>query len=346
MENEINIGGRRIGQSAKPFIIAEVGINHEGSFEKAKKMVKDAAEAGAECIKFQMHILEDEMIPKAKEVIPGHTKESIWDIMKRCELSVEEHKKLKKYCEHFGLIYLCTPFSREAADKLNEMGVCAFKIGSGECNNYPLINHIASFKKPVILSTGMNNLESVKKSVQILKQNNIPYALLHCTSLYPTPHNKMRLGAMVEMKNEFPNAVIGLSDHSVGNYVSFGAVALGASIIEKHFVSDKTWEGPDIPLSIDPLELRELITGSNAIYNALGGKKEILLEEKPTIDFAYSSIVSIKEIKKGEKLTKDNIWVKRPGKGGISAEEFYNVLGKSARVNIAKDIQLSREDFE
>lgn len=346
MESEIKIGMRSIGGSSKPFIIVEVGINHEGSFEKAKRMIEDAAEAGAECVKFQMHLLDKEMIPKAKEVIPGHTKESIWEIMERCELSIEDHIQLKKYCESLGLIYLCTPFSKEAADKLNDMEVCAFKIGSGECNNYPLVKHIATFGKPVILSTGMNNLESVKKSVNILRQNNVPYALLHCTSLYPTPYNKIRLGAMIEMKTEFPDAVLGLSDHSVGNYASFGAVALGASIVEKHFVSDKNWEGPDVSLSIDSKELKELIIGSNAIHSACGGNKEILPEEKPTIDFAYASIVSIKEIKKGESLTQENIWVKRPGKGGIPAEEFWNILGKISNRDIKKDIQLSRDNFE
>jgi N-acetylneuraminate synthase len=265
--------------------------------------------------------------------------------MNECALSLEEDIKLKKYCEGLGVIYLCTPFSREAANRLNKMNVEAFKIGSGECNNYPLIKHIASFGKPIILSTGMNDLDSVRKAVNIIEEAKVPYALLHCTSLYPTPYEKARLNAILEMKKEFPNAVIGLSDHSVGNYACFGAVALGASILEKHFTSEKSWAGPDIALSIDPTELKDLIKGSDAVHKALQGEKGILPEEQPTIDFAYSSIVSIKNIKPGEKLTTDNIWVKRPGKGGIRAEDFEKVLGKTAKKNIFKDTQLLGEDF-
>lgn len=346
MEPEFKIGNRKIGKNYKPFVIPEIGINHRGDINKAKQMIIDAVNSGAECVKFQMHIIEDEMSSAAKQVIPGHTKESIWEIINNCTLSIEEHLKLKQFCENKGILYLCTPFSRAAADKLNEMGVDAFKIGSGECNNYPLIKHIASFKKPIILSTGMNNLENISKSVRILEETKVPYALLHCTSLYPTPYEKIRLGALKEMQEAYPQTVIGLSDHSVGNYACFGAVALGASILEKHFTSDKSWPGPDISLSINPKELKELIIGANAVHESLGGKKEILSEEQPTIDFAYSSVVSIKDIKKGENLTKENIWVKRPGKGGILAEEFENILGKTAERNIPNDKQLSREDFK
>jgi N-acetylneuraminate synthase len=314
--------------------------------EKAKKMVKDAADAGVECIKFQMHVIEDEMAPIAKQVVPGHTKESIWEIIEGCALTKENHVELKKYCEELGIIYLCTPFSREASNRLNDMGIEAFKIGSGECNNYPLIKHIAGFRKPVILSTGMNNIESIKKATKILKKMKVPHALLHCTSLYPTPYEKVRLGALAEMKKEFPNVVIGLSDHSIGNYAGFAAVALGASIVEKHFTSDRNWPGPDIPLSITPDELSELIEGCNAIHKSLGGHKNILEEEHPTINFAYATVVSIKYIKKGERFTPDNLWVKRPGTGEILAEHYEKILGRKAAQDIASDVQLKREDIE
>ena len=277
--------------------------------------------------------------------MPGHTKESIYKIMERCVLTEEETKNLKKYVEDLGMIYLCTPFSRAATDRLEKLGVKAYKIGSGECNNYPLLEHLASFGKPIILSTGMNDIPSIKKSVKIFKDAGAECAILHCTSLYPTPYDKVRLGAMTQLIEEFPDTVVGLSDHSLGNYAPFAAIALGASIIEKHFTSDKSWPGPDITVSLDPRELSDLILGSKAISKALGGKKGILPEEQPTIDFAYASIVSIKYIKKGEKFTKDNIWVKRPGKGGIPTEEFYNILGKTAKKDISKDQQLSKEDF-
>ncbi|MBU2633562.1 N-acetylneuraminate synthase family protein [Patescibacteria group bacterium] len=344
MNPEIEIKERKIGIDHPPFVIAEIGINHEGSMGKAKSMICDAFNAGAECVKFQSHVIEDEMIPEAKNIIPRNAKESIWEIMSRCVFSEEEERYLKEFTEKLGMIYLCTPFSRAAADRLNKMNVGAFKIGSGECNNYPLIDHIASFGKPIILSTGMNTMESVIKAVDILRRKKIFFALLHCTSMYPTPYDKIRLGAMQDLQTFFPDAVVGLSDHSLGNYTCFGAVALGASILEKHFTSDKKWEGPDINISIDPKELKDLITGSNAIHQARGGRKNILEEEKPTISFACASVVSIKDIKKGEKFTEENIWVKRPGTGEILAEHFEYVLGAFASRNINKGFFIKVSD--
>src|SRR5215469_1851485 len=217
--NHIEIAGRKIGPEYAPLVIAEIGINHEGSFEKAIRMVDDAAAAGCECAKFQSHVIEDEMIPN--NVVPGNAKESIWDIMKRCALTESEEIELKRYVEAKGLIYLCTPFSRAAAVRLEKLGVAAYKIGSGECNNYPLIRHIAAYGKPMILSTGMNDLESVEPAVGILRQARVPFALLHCTSMYPTPYNKVRLGALTALAARFPDAVLGLSDHSMGNYTCF-----------------------------------------------------------------------------------------------------------------------------
>lgn len=339
-KNFIQIGDRKIGEDFKPLVIAEIGINHEGNVEKAKKMIDDAHSAGAEVVKFQTHIIEDEMVPAAAEVIPGNATESILDIMSRCALTLEEEIELKQYTESKGMIFLSTPFSRAAADRLESMGVLAYKIGSGECNNYPLIEHIASFGKPVILSTGMNNLYSIKIAVQILEKYNVPYALLHCVSMYPTPYEKVQLGALNDLRETFPNAVIGLSDHSLGIYTCLGAIPFGASILEKHFTSDKSWPGPDIPISLDPNELRELIVGSEAVWKALGGKKEILPEEQPTINFAYACVVAIKSIKKGEILTRDNIWVKRPGTGEIKAVDYDKLLGKKALVDIDLNTQL------
>jgi len=342
----ITIAKRKIGPDFSPFVIAEIGINHEGSFRKAIRMVDDAKTAGCECVKFQSHVIDDEMIPEAKNVIPGHTKESIFEIMERCALSEDEEIRLKKYVEDLGMIYLCSPFSRAAADRLQKMNVPGFKIGSGECNNYPLIDHIASFGKPIILSTGMNDIPSIKIAVKTIQKHNAPLALFHCTSLYPTPYEKVRLGGIAELMKAFPGIPIGLSDHSIGNYTSFGAVALGASLIEKHFTSSKKWAGPDIAISIDTSELKDLIMGVDAIHKALGGKKGILKEEKPTIDFAYACVVSIQEIKKGDKFTKDNLWVKRPGTGQIKAVDFEKVLGKTALKNIKKDVQIKWSDLK
>ena len=337
------IAGRVVGLDAPPLVIAEIGINHEGSFEKAVRMVDDAAAVGCEIAKFQCHVIEDEMIPN--DVIPGNATESIWDIMKRCALTEAEEHELKAYVEKKGMIYMSTPFSRAAADRLEAMGVLGYKIGSGECNNYPLIEHIASFGKSIILSTGMNDIASVKPAVDIFRKAGVPFALLHCTSMYPTPYEKVRLGGLADLQAAFPDAIVGLSDHSLGNYTCFAAVALGARILEKHFTSDKTWPGPDVAISIDPRELGELIEGSAAIYKALGGRKEILKEEQPTIDFAYACVVAIRDIAEGEALDRGNIWVKRPGTGAIKAVDFEKVLGRKARRAIPKNAQLSWNDF-
>lgn len=341
MSNVIRIAAREVGLDFPPLIIPEIGINHEGDINKAFKMIDDAHDAGAEIVKFQSHVIEDEMIPAARHVIPGNASESIFEIMSRCALTFEEEKELKSYAENKGMIFLSTPFSRAASDRLESIGVDAFKIGSGECNNYPLIEHVASFGKPIILSTGMNDIESISKSVEILERKRVQYALLHCVSMYPTPYEKVQLGAIRDLQINFPNAVLGLSDHSIGNYTCFGAVSFGASILEKHFTSDKNWSGPDIPISIDPLELKELIKGTEAIWRAMGGKKEIMPEEQATINFAYACVVSIKPIRKGERLTKDNIWVKRPGTGEIKAVEFHNIIGKTAKTDIPADVHLT-----
>ena len=303
-------------------------------------MVDDAQKAGCECVKFQCHVIEDEMIPAAKKVIPGNAKESIWNIMERCALSEADEMKLKKYVESKKMIYLSTPFSRAAAERLEKMNVVAYKIGSGECNNYPLIEHIASYGKPVILSTGMNDLASVTPAVEILRRARVAFALMHCTSMYPTPYEKVRLGALTQLAETFPEAVLGLSDHSLGIYTCLASVALGASILEKHFTSDKTWPGPDVAISINPGELKEMIQGSQAIHKAMGGRKDILKEEQPTIDFAYACVVSTRDIPKGDALTKENIWVKRPGTGEIKAKHFNDLLGARVNVDVKKDEQL------
>lgn len=338
-----SIGGRIVGSKHPPLVIAEIGINHEGDFNKAIRMVDDAHRVGCECVKFQSHVIDDEMIPN--NVIPGNAKESIWDIMSRCALTEKEELKLKQYVESKGMIFLSTPFSRAAAVRLEKMGVIAYKIGSGECNNYPLIKHIAAYKKPVIISTGMNSISTVRPGVDILRQAGVPYALMHCTSIYPTPYEKVRLGGLAMLQENFSDAVIGFSDHSIGNYTCFGAVALGASLLEKHFTSDKTWPGPDVSLSIDPQELSELIKGSKAIFTAMGGDKEILPEEQPTIDFAYACVVTTKDVAKGEILCAGNVWCKRPGTGEIKAVNYEQVIGKKAVRDIVKNSQLSWQDL-
>ncbi len=338
------ISGRKIGLKHAPIVIVEIGINHDGSLINAFKLVDAAWKAGAEIIKHQTHVVEDEMSKDAQNVIPGNTDVSIYEVMQRCALNEEDEIKLQKYVESKNMIFISTPFSRAAADRLRRMNVAAIKIGSGECNNYPLVEHIASFGIPMIVSTGMNNIQSVKKTVAILEKYKVPHALLHTTNLYPTPSHLVRLGAMVELKNEFPETNIGLSDHTTSNLACFGAVALGATILERHFTDRMDRPGPDIINSMDPIALKELIIGSEELAKMRGGKKEAVKEEQVTIDFAFATVVSIQDIKKGDSLTKENIWVKRPGTGEISAEEFNGVIGKVALNNIENDSHLVWSD--
>lgn len=342
---EFKIANRWIGENHPPLVIAEIGINHEGSLELAKTMVKTAVDAGAEVIKHQTHVVKDEMSKAAKDVIPGNADVSIYEIMERCALNEEDERALQHYTESLGALFISTPFSRAAADRLADMNIPAFKIGSGECNNYPLIEHVARFGKPIILSTGMNTLESIGKAVKIFEQYQVPYALLHCTNVYPTPPELVRLGAMTEMAAAFPNAVVGLSDHTTSNFACLGAVALGASILERHYTDRMDRPGPDIVCSMDPTALQELITGANTIALCRGGSKGPVSEEQPTIDFAYASVVTTKPIQANEVFTADNLWVKRPGTGAILAEHYNTILGKKATQPIESDTMLAWEDI-
>lgn len=346
MKPFLEIAGRKIGYDFEPLVIAEIGINHEGSLKVAKEMVDAAFDAGAELIKHQTHIVDDEMSSAAKKTIPGNADVSIYEIMKRCSLNENDEFELKSYVENKGMIFISTPFSRSAADRLIKWDVPAFKIGSGECNNYPLLEHIATFGKPIILSTGMNSMQSISKAVDIFRKKKIQYALLHTTNLYPTPDNLVRLGAMTQLMENFEDAVVGLSDHTLTNHACFGAVALGASILERHFTDEKNRPGPDIICSMDKKECKELIDGAKIIYKQRGGIKEPAKEEQVTIDFAFASVCSIKDIKKGERLTNENIWVKRPGSGGILAENLNDIIGKIAKKDILNDIQIQWEDIE
>jgi len=340
-----SIGGRIVSSDSRPLVVAEVGINHEGDVQKALQMVDAAANAGAEVIKFQCHITDKEMIPT--DMKPGEiSDEKLWDIIKRCELTASQEAQIQEYCRQKGLIYFSTPFSREAADRLAKLDVPVFKIGSGECNNLPLLDHIASIGKPMILSTGMNDLLSIARSVDIISRHGVPLALMHCTSIYPTPYNKVRLGALTELQHRFPGLPVGLSDHSIGIWTCLGAVALGASILEKHFTVSRSWAGPDVPISIEPNELADLISGADAIWQARGGNKTCLTEERPVLDFAYASVVTIAPVSAGEIFGLENVWVKRPGTGKIPADKFQRVLGKRARRNLPPDIQVQPDDIE
>jgi N-acetylneuraminate synthase len=344
---EFALRGRMIGQDHPPLVIAEIGINHGGSLDVAVAMADAAIDAGAEVIKHQTHIPEDEMSDHAKSVKPGNADVSIYEVIASCSLDEGDERRLMEHVESRGAIFLSTPFSRAAADRLRRFDVCAYKIGSGECNNYPLIRHIARAGKPIILSTGMNTIESVRPSVEIIRQAGLPYALLHCTNVYPTPPEFVRLKVMDELREQFPDAVIGLSDHTIGNFACLGAVARGAAILERHFTDSMDRPGPDIVCSMDPAALSELIEGSRVIFRALGdgGSKQAVAAEAPTIAFAFASVVAIRDIAVGERFGEDNIWVKRPSGGDFNAADFDRLVGQRAGQPVSAGAQLRRSDI-
>jgi len=344
MKASLKLGSRTVGEDFAPLVIAEIGINHEGSLDVAKEMVLAAHRTGAEVIKHQTHVVDDEMSGAAKKVIPGNTDVSIYEVMRRCALDEQQETALKEFVESLGMIFLSTPFSRAAAERLERMGVSAYKIGSGECNNYPLIDLIASFGKPMIVSTGMNDIDSVRKTVEIIRARGVAYSLLHCTNLYPTPARLVRLGGMQALQAAFPDAVIGLSDHTVNNNACLAAAALGASVLERHFTDSKNRPGPDIVCSMDPAEMKCLIEGSREIFQMRGGEKGPAAEEKVTMDFAFATVVTTRSIEAGERFSAANIWVKRPGTGELSAEEYSKVIGKKATHPIGADQHLTWAD--
>lgn len=336
------IANRPLGDDHPPVVIAEIGINHGGSLDMAVHMADAAIDAGAEIVKHQTHVIEDEMSEEAKSVIPGNADISIYEIMAQCALSEADELALMRHIQSRGAIFISTPFSRAAAERLKRFDVPALKIGSGECNNYPLIRHIARFGKPVILSTGMNSIESVRPSVEILRAAGVPYALLHCTNVYPTPPEMVRLGGMTRLQEAFPDAVVGLSDHTTSNYPCLGAVALGASILERHFTDRMDREGPDIVCSMDPKALAELIEGSRILFAARGGEKGPVEAEAPTIAFAFASVVATRDIQSGELLSEDNIWVKRPGGGDFGVLDYDSLLGRQVIQPIKRGYQIKK----
>ena len=342
----INIGGRKVGENYVPLVIAEIGINHGGNLSVAKLMVDAAKRAGIEVVKHQTHIVDSEMSENAKKVIPGNSKDSIYDIMRRCQLDEDEEKELKRYVESKGMVFLSTPFSFDAVDRLERLNVCAYKIGSGEMNNYRLVEYIASKNKPIILSTGMNNLSNIKKAVNAIKKYHNNYILLHTTNLYPTPPKFVRLNALNEIKEMFPNTLFGLSDHTTTNTACICALAMGACVVERHFTDSMNRKGEDIACSMDEQAAKELVQACKDYFLMKGGHKEYLKEEQVTIDFAFNSIVANKKLKVGDIITYENTTTKRPGNVGVPAYDYDKVLGKKLVVEKLKGQHIDYKDLK
>ena len=341
----MKIGNRSIGPNEPPLVIAEIGINHGGDLDVAKNMVDLIASSGCECVKHQTHIIEDEMTEEAKSIFPPNADKSIWDVMKECSLTLDEEKELKKHAENLGLIWISTPFSRKAVDFLDHIDVPAFKIGSGEADNLPLINHIAKKGKPIIMSTGMQSIQSLKNSVEILENSHVEYALLECTNLYPSPPETVSLKGIEELKEAFPKALVGFSDHSIGPEMALASVALGACIVERHFTDTRYRNGPDISCSMDPAELRLMIDRSVEIYKALNNPKQRTTPEEDVYKFARASVVADKDMPAGHIITEKDIWARRPGSGEIPGYKYHDVIGKKLRLAVKKNHQLEWSNF-
>lgn len=346
-KREFKINNRVINSETKPLVIAEIGINHNSDINKAVKMIYDAWSSGCECVKFQCHIPSEEMTDDAKKIIPSNANEDIFEIINKNSFTEEEELYLKNIVEKLGMIYLCTPFSIAAADRLQKMNVSAFKIGSGEMNNLQLIEHILQFNKPLLISTGMNPLHKIKKTVELVEKYNVPYCLFHCVSMYPTPYNKVNLPGIDDLKNEFPNTIVGLSDHSIGITSCLGAYMKGCYIFEKHFTSSKLWEGPDIEISITPKELKQLIENLDILKdcNKGQGRYKIQEEEKKTIDFAFCTLTTTKDLKINHILQKTDLIAKRPNIGDFLAEDIELLIGKKINKDILKNTKLYKNDI-
>lgn len=341
----LKIGRREVGSHTSPLVIAELGINHNGCLNTAKNMVLSAAKSGCEIVKHQTHFVEDEMTIEAKSIFPPNADQSIWDVISSSSLSKDEEISLKKYTEDLGLLYISTPFSRSAADFLHDIKVPAFKIGSGECDNPLLLEHVASKGLPVIMSTGMQTIETLRPMVDLLLEYEIPIALLECTSLYPSPPEKVNLNGVLELKKAFPSVEVGFSDHSIGPFMALASVALGATIIERHFTDSRYRIGPDISVSMDPAELKLIIERSYEIWAAKQNYKHLKFEEKKVYKFARASLVADRDLKKGQIIKIDDIWARRPGNGEIAGFEYKKVVGKRLAKNLRRNKQISWDDI-
>lgn len=326
-------------------IIAEAGVNHNGSLERAKEMALAAKKAGADIVKYQTAVPEQVVSRFAEKADyqkqQTGSEESQLEMIKKIHFGFEEHRQLKEYCDEIGIRYLSTPFDLDSIDFLATIDMSVWKIPSGEITNLPYLEKVAALKKPLILSTGMSMLSEIEDALAVLEENGCEdVTLLHCNTEYPTPMEDVNLLAMRDLEEQFALPV-GFSDHTLGIEADIAAAALGACVIEKHFTLDKTLEGPDHQASLEPDELEAMVRAIRNIEKALGtGEKHVTPSEAKNRPIARKSIVAKRAIKKGEVFTAENLTTKRPG-DGISPMRWYDVLGKEASRDFAEDEKIS-----
>jgi sialic acid synthase SpsE len=338
---EITIGGRAIGPGHPCFIIAEAGINHNGDVALARELVDAAAESGADAIKFQTHLPEHEMLRGGATA--AYVGESLFDLLTRTALSPEAHAELRDRATRRSIVFLSTPFSREAADFLETLGVPAFKTGSGELTNVPLQRHIARKGKPMIISTGMSTPDEIDRTVRAVRDEGASFALMHCTSTYPTPFEHVQLGYMSTLRDRYA-VPVGFSDHTLGTYLAYAAASSRANLFEKHFTTSRALPGPDQAGSIEPRELADIVRGIRAIEQSAGAVKQIQPGEQDVRNMALHSVVSVRDIAAGATIADADVWVKRPGTG-IPAYRLDEVIGRVAKRAIPRDALVSWDDL-
>lgn len=337
---ELRIGDRLVGDGHPTYVIAEACVNHNGDFDVALRLIDEAAAAGADAVKFQLHYPQHEMVASA---LPGSSNfdKPLAEILDDTHLTEEQHAALRDRCEERGVHYLCTAYSREAGDAIAPL-VPAFKTGSGEMTNLPLLRWLARHGKPLLVATGMATAEEVDRTVETLRDTGVPFGIFHCTSEYPPVYEDINLGLIPEYLDRF-GVVVGHSDHTPDVNTALGAVALGAQMVEKHLTLSRDQEGPDHKVSLEPDELRELVRGIRILERARGNRKDVFDREREIRDWAHHSVVTLQPVAAGEELTDANVWVKRPGTG-IPAAELDRVLGRRAARDLAADALLAWED--
>jgi len=332
--------GREIGDNNKPFIIGEAGINHDGSLEKALELVDAAAECGVDVVKFQTHLPQYEMLKSAGTAVHLE-KENLYELLARIQLSKEDHQRLQQRANDKGIMFMSTAYCREAIDFLDEFNLPAYKIGSGELTNIPLLKHIARKQKPMVLSTAASNYNDIDLAVDHIRNINDQLALMHCVFEYPADPKDCNINLIPLLKQKY-NVPVGFSDHSQGINITLAALGLGANLIEKHFTIDRRWPGPDQKASLEPDELSELVRAAESIHYALGSNKQIFEGEKGAASLFRHSLVITRYIKSGETLSEDNLGIARPG-SGIHPKEYDNYLGRVVRQDLEPGTQLKVE---
>lgn len=340
---DIKFNHKTIGKKHPVFIIAEGCDNHLGNVDVAIEMARQAKLAGADCIKFQHHIPDAEMLPDAP--MSDNFREPLYDFLIKYSLTLDQHKFIKKYCEEIGILYLCTPFSFQAALELKSIGLEVFKIGSGEMTDLTSLQAIIGLNNPMIISTGMSTLKEIRETYQLLKKLKATFCFTNCVSEYPPIYEDMNLKVIPQLYRQFPDIVIGHSDHTPDLFTSFAAVALGAKIIEKHVILDKRIPGPDQSVSIDMKELAELVEGVRKVEAALGKRKKIHEKELPIRTWATRSVITTCDIPVGTILTEKMLWTKRPGTG-IPSREMPKIIGKKTKKTLKANKMLKPDDYE